>query len=672
MKYANSVKAAASGMILAGSLLLAACGSSDSGNSSNGNTSISGVAATGAALTSGTVELSCKDGLKKSGIAISATGTWSTTIPTTNLPCAVKASDGSNTYYSFTAGNGSSIVTNVTPLTTLALAQILGATPDSLFASLSATDLAKLNTSAINAAIAALNAALADYALPAGFNPVTTPLTAATTSQGGNDYDALLDQFKAANPDLATLLADAATGTMPALGTPDYSDGAATIGDFFTKFAGDYTLKVSQAGAEGANNTAVTAMFPTGKAIKIHLKANGDISIDGVGRTLTYLASTYAGNTTSGGVMARTDFIGSSSTQNEVRYRSASGFLDLYLSYNPGTGRMELGPQGFVNNEGYASLSGKIVPAPSALPDTATETCTSGDDKLVFTNGPTDFCGFSKNASANTIENYYQFTSTAGSNGVTYVKFNMNEDGTTIHDIVIENDNYAFGCGIGTQPACLGATFSSGSNYKQFSLDTTPLGVIFGASEGIRATGLLIHSTSSSGTITTPSLGNTEFGVRFNTTGLVGMVGTTTGTQNNNQERFYDGTNELTSQNGLRLGGGQVFAAGGVSAGAVVLKSATGVAFPTTPGTYACGTAPGTLAIQVNYGTSAQYLSNSGTEFPCSITITASTVTGSTSFTGYMEGTFTATLPRFGVTPPSTASGVQVSGSFRIGAAPAP
>ena len=249
-------------LALGTSLVLAGCGGSDgsgSGGTSNGGpatTTLTGTAATGAAMTSGTVELSCKDGLKKTGIAISATGTWSSTVPTANLPCAVKASDGTNTYYSFTVGNGSSIVTNVTPLTTLALAQILGATPSSLFASLTATDLARLNTSAINAAINALNAALAQYALPAGFNPVTTPLIAAAPGQAGNAYDGLLDQFNAANADLQSLITGAPAGTLPTLAAPSYTPAAADRSEFFTRFSGNYTLKVGNSGAGGRNNAA--------------------------------------------------------------------------------------------------------------------------------------------------------------------------------------------------------------------------------------------------------------------------------------------------------------------------------------------------------------------------------------------------------------------------------
>jgi hypothetical protein len=365
MKYANSVKAATAGMIIGSSLFLTACGSSDSGTSSTGNTSISGTAATGAAMTSGTVTLKCGSSVTRTA-TISATGTWSTTVPTVNLPCAVEATDGTNSYYSFTVGNGSSIVSNVTPLTTLTLAQILGATPASLFASLSATDLAKLNTSAINAAIAALNAALASYALPAGFNPVTTPLTAATSTQSGNAYDDLLEQFGAANTDLTALVTAAATGTLPTLATPSYTPGVTSLEDFFTTFAGDYTLKVTSVASEGVSAGAA-ALFPLDSARGVSIKANGDVTFAAVGRTITYAAADY-----------NRDFMGTASTQNQVRYRRKdNNWLELYITYDPATGELHADPSGFLSNdEGLAMLKGTVFVPPTTAPGPVT--CNSG------------------------------------------------------------------------------------------------------------------------------------------------------------------------------------------------------------------------------------------------------------------------------------------------------
>lgn len=467
------------------SLLLVACGGDDKGASSASTTNISGTVATGAAMTSGSVTLKCGSSVTRTA-TISTTGTWSTTVPTVNLPCAVEATDGTNSYYSFTVGNGSSIVTNVTPLTTLALAQILGATPASLFASLSATDLAKLNASAIDAAIAALNAALASYALPAGFNPVTTPLTAATSTQSGNAYDDLLEQFGAANPDLATLITTAASGSPLALATPSYTPGVTSLEDFFTTFAGDYTLKVTSVVSEGVSAGAA-ALFPLDSARGVSIKANGDVIFAAVGRTITYAAADY-----------NRDFMGTASTQNQVRYRRKdNNWLELYITYDPATGELHADPSGFLSNsEGLAMLEGTVFVPPTTAPEPVT--CNSGDDKLVFTNGPADFCGFTRSASANSISNYFQFTSATGTHGVTYVKFDMNSDDSAVLKVTIENDAYAFGCG-GALPACTGVSVSTGSSYKQFTLTGTALAVINGASEGITVNGLLIHPLTAGG-----------------------------------------------------------------------------------------------------------------------------------------------------------------------------
>lgn len=467
-------------LALGTSLVLAGCGGSDgsgSGGTSNGGpatTTLTGTAATGAAMTSGTVELSCKDGLQKAGIPISATGTWSATVPTVNLPCAVKASDGTNTYYSFTVGNGNSIVVNVTPLTTLVLAQILGTTPSSLFASLSATDLAKINTSAIDAAISALNAALAQYALPAGFNPVTTPLIAAAPGQAGNAYDGLLDQFNDANADLSALIAGAATGTMPTLATPSYTPAATSLSEFFTRFAGSYTLKVNTSGAEGVNNHASVSLFPQDAAIDVQLKSNGDVIVKAVGRNISYLASTYAGNTTGANPFARTDFNANESGMNVLRYRSADGFLnELLVGYEPGTGTLNVDLVGFVNGEGSAVLRGRIVAPPAALPPPAlvcTDLIYSGSNNDRYSNNQSVcFTTISTSTLAvggKTLTNPTQMAMTAPYSAWKFVDGNYSYEvifnGSALHEINLSFTGGAFqGQFAASSPAVGAPTISS-------------------------------------------------------------------------------------------------------------------------------------------------------------------------------------------------------------------
>lgn len=478
------------GLLMGGSVLLVACSDDDPpAGASSGTTGITGTAATGLAMAGATIELRCTGGLNRTGITADGSGNWSTSVPTANLPCVVKAADDTHTYYSFTVGSGSSLVVNVTPLTTLALARILLADPNGLFATLADGDLADLNSTVINDVIAALNAALAGYALPSGFNPVTTLLVAATGSQDGNHYDNLLEQFNDAlgATTLASLISGAATGAFPVLPTPNYAPGATDLDGFFSTFAGTYTLEVTSSGGEASSGATAAALFPVDSARTVRIAANGDVTIEAVGRTITYAAAAY-----------NRDFTGTASTQNQVRYRTpdAAAWLELYITYDPATGALSVSPQGFVNDEGYADLDGTVY-VPQEDPVVAS--CEAGDDKLVFTGGPVDFCGFTRSASANSIEHYFQFTSAAGDHGVTYVKFNLNSDDSAVESMVIENDDYAFGCGAGAQPACTGVTISAGSTYRQFSLANTTLDAIFGASEPITVNGLLIHPVTPSG-----------------------------------------------------------------------------------------------------------------------------------------------------------------------------
>ncbi len=122
-----------------------------------------------------------------------------------------------------------------------------------------------------------------------------------------------------------------------------------------------------------------------------------------------------------------------------------------------------------------------------------TNNCTSqgADNKLGFTNAPTDFCSFSKS------------TSIAITNPDTYNFFNAdkkeNVEVTVVNNAVtsvsIENDTYGFACGVGALPACNGVTLNTANtNTTEFVFNNTALGVVNGASQGITVkNGSLIH-----------------------------------------------------------------------------------------------------------------------------------------------------------------------------------
>lgn len=494
IKHLHVGKVLTTGIMIGMGLLLSACGSDDSSSAST-NTILSGTAATGAPIVGGDVKLSCLNSLVKIGIPTNANGQWSSSVPNANLPCAVSVSGGTVLGVANTASQFSATTTltgtqtvNISPLTSLALAAATGVVPSSSWLTgLSNVDLQAI-TSALSAAITALNNALASYALPANFNPFSSLLTAAAAGQAGNDYDRLLDQFKIAlanNGDtLEGLLADAANDPEALLlpSPPPAHAGATSFANFFSTFAGDYTLTVTDVASEGVSSAAAT-LFPLHSSRVVHLKTNGDVTIDAVGKTITYKAVDY-----------NQDFIGAADSENQLRYRTKDTYqwLELYITYKPSTGELSISPSGFLpNSEGFAVLKGKIFVPPPVAP---AETCTTGDDKLVFTDGPADFCGFTRSASAtNNVPHYYQFTSTSGVNGVTWVKFNLSADDSTVESAVIENDEYAFGCNAAGTTPCEGITISNNGNYVQFILNDTEMSPTFGSTQSITVGGLLMH-----------------------------------------------------------------------------------------------------------------------------------------------------------------------------------
>ena len=122
-----------------------------------------------------------------------------------------------------------------------------------------------------------------------------------------------------------------------------------------------------------------------------------------------------------------------------------------------------------------------------------TNDCTSqgADDKLGFTNAPSDFCGFTK------------ATSTAISNPDIYTFFNSDKKenvkvtlaNNAVTSVSIENDKYSFACGVGALPACNGVTLNTANtNTTEFVFNNTALGVVNGASQGITVkNGSLMH-----------------------------------------------------------------------------------------------------------------------------------------------------------------------------------
>ncbi|MCK5875554.1 MAG: carboxypeptidase regulatory-like domain-containing protein [Alcanivoracaceae bacterium] len=198
MKLRYSVKAPwAVSMAAAVALVLSGCGGGSGGGAKA--PTLSGTAAVGAAIVGGTVTARCADGNTFTEVVTTdANGNWTGTLTSGTMPCALQITGGTppDTLYSYASSTGT---VNITPLTTLALAQATGQTPADWFNAFSGTPVDVI--SAVNEVLDAMSDT--GFDVPANGNPFTTSFVA-----DGTGWDGLLDDLRQAindDPALADL-----------------------------------------------------------------------------------------------------------------------------------------------------------------------------------------------------------------------------------------------------------------------------------------------------------------------------------------------------------------------------------------------------------------------------------------------------------------------------------
>ncbi len=203
-------------LALTGLLTLGACGggggdSAPATPAAPTGVGITGTAATGAPIVGGAVSVGCATGSGQATTA--ANGSYSVTIASGVAPCLVQVTDGSTTYYSMVAaGSANPSTVNLTPLTTLMTAQVLGADPAS--ATLTPDVQARLTADNVARARSALTAALNGRVDISGFDPIATAFAV------GDSTDQLLDDFGAALVAAQLTLADLAAALVANPGSP--------------------------------------------------------------------------------------------------------------------------------------------------------------------------------------------------------------------------------------------------------------------------------------------------------------------------------------------------------------------------------------------------------------------------------------------------------------------
>ena len=190
--------------IMLGSCMLVACGGGGSGSSpapaSPAELTVNGTAATGKAIAGAMITAKCQTGTGNATTL--ADGSYSLAAAGGQLPCLLQITDPADgsKLHTLVLGSGNTATANITPLTEMLTARVLGNEPAVFFAAFdSAIAGSKINSTAVKAAqadVAAVLSGVVDTNPLADF--LSTPLKAATQGNpaGGDAQDRLLDALR--------------------------------------------------------------------------------------------------------------------------------------------------------------------------------------------------------------------------------------------------------------------------------------------------------------------------------------------------------------------------------------------------------------------------------------------------------------------------------------------
>ena len=195
--------------------MLVACGGGGVTGGANTSTpilTVTGTGATGLAISGATVTAKCKVGM---GTAITqADGSYSLPIADGQLPCILQITnpvDGAK-LHTVAFGTGSAATANITPLTEMATARVLGSEPNVFFAAFDvAVATQKISSNAVQSAVTDVGLVLTGTVDTTALgNFISTPLKAATQGNpnSGDIQDKLLDalKLKLSSANVATLV----------------------------------------------------------------------------------------------------------------------------------------------------------------------------------------------------------------------------------------------------------------------------------------------------------------------------------------------------------------------------------------------------------------------------------------------------------------------------------
>ena len=182
-------------------VLMTACGGG--GGSSTGvlttGLTLNGYAATGAAISGGTIDVKCKTGTGTS--TSNSDGSYTVTISAGAQPCILRAIDPVSKLDLYSIVEAGGTTANITPVTSLVVANTLGNTPSTSYTGFDSTAHGKITATSIATAVARVQAATAAIGTDAdmtGVDVMKGAIKPATGSSAGDATDKKIDALMAA------------------------------------------------------------------------------------------------------------------------------------------------------------------------------------------------------------------------------------------------------------------------------------------------------------------------------------------------------------------------------------------------------------------------------------------------------------------------------------------
>lgn len=189
-------------------MLLSGCGGGGGGGASqttNNDPSafpaltISGVAATGAAISGGSVSAKCLSGTGSA--TTNADGSYSVTLQNGSAPCLLRVTDEAHGVTLHSLLEQGQTKANITPLTELIVASVMGETPSTAFSDFSSERQNKVSENGVSQAVAriqVMSSSLGADADLSGIDPLKDTFQAASNNTSGDEKDRKIDALMVA------------------------------------------------------------------------------------------------------------------------------------------------------------------------------------------------------------------------------------------------------------------------------------------------------------------------------------------------------------------------------------------------------------------------------------------------------------------------------------------